>query len=247
MLGIPTKGPRSYPSPTRSSCSPATTAGSPSRAVVPSAPSRRRSHACVNGGSNPRCTRIRLTWSRHSIADTASPDRTTGPGRPALPRARLPNTLHQRLLEQIRKAVRSAIDSPAAFARRRVADTRTRDRHDGRGTTSWRPICLDGFGAGDRGGEPPLAGLASELEDPTRHRDGDPVVGELFHEWVDPFPGRFACDRYAAARRNTSFSCSSRRLRRRSSRSSADSPVERPGLSPASMSVCRIHFDNVIG
>jgi hypothetical protein len=29
----------------------------------------------------------------------------------------------------------------------------------------------------DRGGEPAVVGLAGELEDPARHRDGDPVAG----------------------------------------------------------------------
>jgi hypothetical protein len=78
----------------------------------------------------------------------------------------------------------------------------------------------------DRGGTPPVVGLAGDVEDPARHRDGDPVVGELTDERVDQFPGRFACDRYAAARRSTSFSCSSSRIRasrhaaRRSPRSS---------------------------
>src|SRR3546814_1323600 len=59
--------------------------------------------------------------------------------------------------------------------------------------------------------EPPVVGLAGNLEDPARHRDGAPVVGELSDERVHHFPGRFACDKYAAARRSTSFSCSSSR------------------------------------
>src|SRR6185503_6018089 len=54
-------------------------------------------------------------------------------------------------------------------------------------------------------------------------------------------------DRYAAARRSTSFSCSNNRFRRRRSRNSADSLVVLPGLVPASMSAWRIHFDSVIG
>ena len=41
----------------------------------------------------------------------------------------------------------------------------------------------------------PVVGLSCEREDPTRHRDGDTVGGELTHERVEPFPGRFACDR----------------------------------------------------
>ncbi len=42
-------------------------------------------------------------------------------------------------------------------------------------------------------------------EYPVRHRHGNPLGGKLFHEQVDPFPGNCACDRYAAARRRTSF------------------------------------------
>ena len=61
------------------------------------------------------------------------------------------------------------------------------------------------------------------VKSPARHRHRDPCFGELCHERVEPFPGRFACDRYAAARRSTSFSCSSSRFRFRSSRISAAS------------------------
>jgi hypothetical protein len=43
--------------------------------------------------------------------------------------------------------------------------------------------------------EPAVVGLAGEVEDPARHRDGDPVDGELTDERVHHFPGRFACDR----------------------------------------------------
>jgi len=48
---------------------------------------------------------------------------------------------------------------------------------------------------GDRVGQPPVVGLSCELEDPARDRDGDPVGGELVHERVEPFPGRFAWDK----------------------------------------------------
>jgi hypothetical protein len=51
------------------------------------------------------------------------------------------------------------------------------------------------LGVADRAGEPPVVGLAGELEDPARHRDGDPVGGKLADERVHHFPGRFACDR----------------------------------------------------
>ena len=51
------------------------------------------------------------------------------------------------------------------------------------------------FGVGHRMGAPAVIGLAGELQDPARHRHGDPVGGELTHERVEPFPGRFAWDR----------------------------------------------------
>ena len=86
-----------------------------------------------------------------------------------------------------------------------------------------RAICLHHLAGGDGVRQPPVVGLAGELEHPTRHRHRDPRGGELSHERVEPFPGRFACDRYAAARRSTSFSCSSSRFRLRASRISAAS------------------------
>lgn len=64
-----------------------------------------------------------------------------------------------------------------------------------------RAIRLLELGAGHRGAEPAVVGLSGELQHPARNRDGHPACGQLFHERVDPFPGRFACDRYAAARR----------------------------------------------
>ncbi len=42
----------------------------------------------------------------------------------------------------------------------------------------------DKFGVGDRVREPAVVGLASDLEDPARHRDGDPVDGQLADERV---------------------------------------------------------------
>lgn len=79
------------------------------------------------------------------------------------------------------------------------------------------------------------------------HRAAREPSGELPPKRVEPFPGRFACDRYAAARRNTSFSCSSSRIRFRASRSSVASVRVWPGLAPSSMSTRRIHFCSVIG
>lgn len=49
-------------------------------------------------------------------------------------------------------------------------------------------VSLDEFGVGDGFGQPAIIGLASELEYPARHRDGEPLGGELFHERVEPFP-----------------------------------------------------------
>ena len=79
----------------------------------------------------------------------------------------------------------------------------------------------------DRVASPPVVGLSCELEDPARHRHGNPRLGELRYERVrhfgEPPSFRFACDRYAAARLSTSFSCSSRRIRFFNSRASAAS------------------------
>jgi len=58
-----------------------------------------------------------------------------------------------------------------------------------------RPIRLDQFRRGDLLFPPAIVGLAGELQDPQGHRDGDPVSGELAHERVEDFPGRFACER----------------------------------------------------
>ncbi len=100
-----------------------------------------------------------------------------------------------------------------------------------------RPVGRGGFGVGDRTSEPPVVGLSSKVQHPARDRDGYPVGGELVHEWVEPFfPGRFACDRYAAARRRTSFPCFRSLIRIRASRSSAASLRLTPGSAPASMS-----------
>lgn len=71
-------------------------------------------------------------------------------------------------------------------------------------------------------GQPSVVGLAGDLQYPARHRHRDTIGGgEIAYERVEPFDGRFACDKYAAARRSTRFSCSKSRLRRRSSRSSS--------------------------
>src|SRR5690606_10851287 len=45
------------------------------------------------------------------------------------------------------------------------------------------------FGVGDRRSQPAVVGLAGEFENPARHRDGDPVSGDLLHERVEPSRG----------------------------------------------------------
>ena len=79
---------------------------------------------------------------------------------------------------------------------------------------------------------------------PQRHQDRDPVSGELLRDRVEPFPRGFARDRYATARRNTSFSCSSSRIRFRASRTSTDSVLLRPGVTPSSTAASCNHFCN---
>ena len=86
-----------------------------------------------------------------------------------------------------------------------------------------RAMGLHDLAIGDGVDQPQLVGLAGKLENPARHRDRHTVRGELPHERVEPFPGRLACDRYAAARRRISFSCSRSRIRLRASRSSTPS------------------------
>ncbi len=54
---------------------------------------------------------------------------------------------------------------------------------------------LGEFGIGHGIGQPAVVGLAGELEDPARHRNGDSVSGKLFHERVKLFPVRFDWDK----------------------------------------------------
>ncbi len=93
--------------------------------------------------------------------------------------------------------------------------------------------------------EPAVVRLALEIEYPARRLDVDPVANELFHERVEPFPAGAACERYAAARRSTSTSCSRSQLRLRSSRSSAFSEQVTPGFWPVSTSSARSHLSSV--
>ena len=99
----------------------------------------------------------------------------------------------------------------------------------------FRTVGLHPVGFGHWVSKPAVVRLPVQIEHPTRHRHGDPVDGKLADERVHHFPwlpGRFACDRYAAARRRTSFSCSNSLLRLRNSRSSADSAELTPGRLP---------------
>lgn len=54
------------------------------------------------------------------------------------------------------------------------------------------PIRLDQFGGRNGVGQLPVIRLTSELQYPARDRDGDTVRGQLAHERVEPFPGKFA-------------------------------------------------------
>src|SRR5690625_68771 len=56
-------------------------------------------------------------------------------------------------------------------------------------------IRLDDLSLGDLPTPPAVVGLPGELQDPQGHPDGDTVSGELAQERLEPFPGRFACER----------------------------------------------------
>jgi hypothetical protein len=80
-------------------------------------------------------------------------------------------------------------------------------------------------------------------DDPVREHVLDGAQVELpLAGRVHLFPGKLACDRYSAARRSTSFPCSSSRTRLRSSRFSACSSLDGPGRLPASRSAWVIQF-----
>lgn len=57
------------------------------------------------------------------------------------------------------------------------------------------PKSFDQLGRGDLLFPLAIVGLAGELQNPQGHRYRDSIVGELTHKRVEPFPGRFACDR----------------------------------------------------
>jgi hypothetical protein len=53
-----------------------------------------------------------------------------------------------------------------------------------------RPVGSGQLGVGDRTREPAVIRLASDVQDPARHRDRDPVDSKLADERVHHFPGR---------------------------------------------------------
>src|SRR5438552_1159945 len=64
---------------------------------------------------------------------------------------------------------------------------------------------------------PVVVSRPRRFQHPAGHRDRDTVRGEFMDQRVDYFGRTFSRAKYAAARRRISFSCSSSRLRRRSS------------------------------
>jgi hypothetical protein len=111
----------------------------------------------------------------------------------------LPNTLNQPLPEQIRHAVPLGHDvaGVAGFVEQEpVAELWVLAVGV---EQSVRQMRLRPLGVSDRCFEPPVVGLAGDVQDPARHRDRHPNTGtdrgKLADERVDHFPGRFACDR----------------------------------------------------
>ena len=105
-----------------------------------------------------------------------------------------------------------------------------------------RAIGFDQFGFGDRAIGLSVVQLVSQVQYPTRDRDGDTVGGQVAHERVEPYLGKFAVHSQAVAWRSTSFSCSRIRLRLRRSCSSADSAALIPGRARASISALSNQF-----
>ena len=154
----------------------------------------------------------------------------------------LPNREHQPLVG--RSATRYASQHLAGVGGPRRPDTgsRTRDRRRGRRTARW-PGTPRPTRRRSRVGQPPVVGLASKLEYPTRHHHGDPVSGELTHERVQPFPGGSpATDTPppGAAPRSPAPAAGSASS---ASRSSAASCVA-PGRTPSSRSAAASQFVN---
>lgn len=183
------------------------------------------------GGRQPDAYRLALRGFPE--ADAAGPDRL-----PANPAGSAPRS---ELVPLPADLAGNGLDSPAGGLPDRLAGNAT-----GRSVGGYRPT-VAGI---EQTQEPEVnTGPVPEVSNdrPVDNCHGDPVHGELTHERVKPFPGRLACDRYAAARRNTSFSCSSSRIRLRSSRFSTDSDRVTPGFAPSSTAARLSHFCNVIG
>lgn len=60
--------------------------------------------------------------------------------------------------------------------------------------------------------QPPVVELSEESREVDGHRDGNLVDDDFSHDRIEPFDGRFVRDKYAAARRGASFSCSRRQV-----------------------------------
>ena len=61
-----------------------------------------------------------------------------------------------------------------------------------RGEQGVGPVSLNQPAGGDLLLPPTVIGPAGELQNPQGHRNGETVGGELTHERVEPFPGKFA-------------------------------------------------------
>lgn len=110
----------------------------------------------------------------------------------------------------------------------------------------------DQFDVGNRVRAPAVVGLAGDLEAPARHRDGIPsAANSRTSGYIIIFPGRLAWERYAAARRRTSVSCSRSLSRIFASRNASDSSAAWPageGLADlrSSMVIHRLRHDGEI-
>ena len=92
----------------------------------------------------------------------------------------------------------------------------------------------------DRLAERVIECLFRKTQHPAGPRDGNPDRGvgrsQFTDQRIHQFFGRFACERYGAARCSTSFSCPSRRIRRFIARISEAWSSVTPGRIPSSMS-----------
>ncbi len=94
------------------------------------------------------------------------------------------------------------------------------------------PTRLSQLTVANRVSHPPEVTLTREPQDQARDRDERTAGDRLAQKRVGFISGKFARDKYAAARPGTSFSCYDRRYRLRPSRNSADSIAVVPGRLP---------------